>query len=93
MQSRFCGHLRLAIGAVLIPLLVPAGAQAQSVDLDGLPPVELMHAVARNTPVDESIANTQRTHEHANAPREQLDRCLVEMIVVIVRKDHTADRR
>ena len=32
MQSRFCGHLRLAIGAVLIPLLVPAGAQAQSVE-------------------------------------------------------------
>jgi len=32
MQSRFCGNVRLAIAAVLIPFLTPAGAQAQSVE-------------------------------------------------------------
>jgi hypothetical protein len=49
--------------------------------------------VFRHAPLGQAVADAQRRQEHLDLPGQRLDRGMVEVIVVVMREQHAADRR
>ena len=67
--------------------------ERQTVDLHTLPPVELAYLRRVDTPFDQPVADAQRRQKHARGGGEREHRLAVQMVVVVVRQNHAAQRR
>src|SRR6266702_7525526 len=67
--------------------------EREAVDVDALPPVELAYFRGIDTPLDQPVADTQRRQKHARRGGERKHGLTVQMIVMVVRQNHAAQRR
>ena len=68
------------------------GREAQAVHLHVLPPVELAHLLGGHAPGHEPVAHAQRAQEEVDPGRQGADGGTVQMVVVVVREHHAAQR-
>ncbi|MNM96713.1 hypothetical protein D3C81_1092000 [compost metagenome] len=74
-------------------MLRRGGNETDALDLGFLPPVQLANFGRRNPPLDQQVANAHRRQKMLGPIGQLAYRLFIEVIIVIMRKDHCGQRR